>query len=66
MSVPFPSTDALLGGLTLEQFLARHWHKRPLLVRTAWPGFEPPLLRQRRYTNWVVLLGSSNTYRKTV
>ena len=33
----------LFGGLTVEQFLARHWHKRPLLVRGAWPDFVPPI-----------------------
>jgi len=29
----------LLGGLTVQQFLRRHWQKRPLLVRGALPGF---------------------------
>ncbi|HWS12874.1 MAG TPA: cupin domain-containing protein, partial [Rhodocyclaceae bacterium] len=29
----------LLGGLSPEQFLARHWQKKPLLVRQALPGF---------------------------
>jgi 50S ribosomal protein L16 3-hydroxylase len=29
----------LLGGLTPQQFLERHWQKRPLLVRQALPGF---------------------------
>lgn len=33
----------LLGGLTAAQFLARHWQKRPLLVRSAIPGFRDPL-----------------------
>ena len=31
----------LLGGLTPDQFMKRHWHKKPLLVRQAIPGFEP-------------------------
>lgn len=31
----------LLGGLTPAQFMKRHWHKKPLLVRQAIPGFEP-------------------------
>ncbi|PWG65509.1 cupin domain-containing protein [Sediminicurvatus halobius] len=30
---------ALLGGLSPEAFLERHWQKRPLLVRNAWPEF---------------------------
>jgi 50S ribosomal protein L16 3-hydroxylase len=29
----------LLGGLTARAFVARHWHKEPLLVRGAVPGF---------------------------
>jgi len=29
----------LLGGLTPRAFLARHWQKRPLLIRGAIPGF---------------------------
>jgi len=30
--------DALLGGLSPQAFLHRHWQKRPLLVRAALPG----------------------------
>ena len=33
-------TLQLLGGMTSRQFLARHWQKRPLLVRKAVPGFK--------------------------
>ncbi len=29
----------LLGGLSARSFLARHWHKRPLLIRGAIPDF---------------------------
>jgi len=29
----------LLGGLTARAFVARHWHKEPLLIRGALPGF---------------------------
>ncbi|MCE1249301.1 MAG: cupin domain-containing protein, partial [Comamonadaceae bacterium] len=36
---------ALLGGLAPSQFMRRHWHKKPLLVRQAIPGFAPPVLR---------------------
>jgi 50S ribosomal protein L16 3-hydroxylase len=30
---------ALLGGITPERFLADYWHKRPLMIRQAIPGF---------------------------
>ena len=33
----------LLGGLTPQQFMRRHWQKKPLLVRQAVPGFKPLL-----------------------
>ena len=36
---------ALLGGLTPNQFMKRHWQKKPLLVRNAIPGFVPGLGR---------------------
>ncbi len=45
---PPPSPDAplaLLGGLTPRQFMRRHWHKKPLLIRQAIPGFQPLLSR---------------------
>jgi 50S ribosomal protein L16 3-hydroxylase len=35
----------LLGGLTAQQFMRRHWQKKPLLVRQAIPGFRPLLDR---------------------
>ena len=35
----------MLGGLTPEAFMRRHWQKRPLLVRQAFPSFVPPLSR---------------------
>ncbi|HVR49243.1 MAG TPA: cupin domain-containing protein [Pseudorhodoferax sp.] len=35
----------LLGGLTPERFMQRHWQKKPLLVRGAIPGFAPVLDR---------------------
>ncbi|MCC7546591.1 MAG: cupin domain-containing protein [Burkholderiales bacterium] len=37
--MPRDSSRRLLGGATPAQFLARHWQKRPLLVRGAVPGF---------------------------
>ena len=35
----------LLGGLSPAAFMKRHWQKRPLLVRQAWPQVVPPLER---------------------
>ena len=36
---------ALLGGLSPQQFMRRHWQKKPLLVRQALPDFKPLLTR---------------------
>ncbi len=33
------SLQRLLGGMSVETFLAEHWHKKPLLVRQALPNF---------------------------
>jgi 50S ribosomal protein L16 3-hydroxylase len=35
----------LLGGLSPETFMRRHWEKKPLLIRQAIPGFAPILDR---------------------
>ena len=35
----------LLGGLSPAAFMKRHWQKKPLLVRQAWPLVVPPLER---------------------
>ncbi len=43
MDIDQPLT--LLGGLTPAQFMKRHWHKKPLLVRQAIPGFQPSVDR---------------------
>jgi 50S ribosomal protein L16 3-hydroxylase len=40
---------ALLAGLSPAQFMRRHWQKRPLLVRQAWPGVLPPLPRRELF-----------------
>jgi 50S ribosomal protein L16 3-hydroxylase len=37
--------EALLGGLSPQAFLRRHWQKRPLLVRQALPGFRGAIAR---------------------
>ena len=34
---------SLLGGLSPAQFLRRHWQRKPLLVRGAFPAFVDPL-----------------------
>ena len=41
LSLPLP----LLGGLSPQQFMRRHWQKKPLLIRQAWPGVQPPMAR---------------------
>src|SRR5690606_26400779 len=44
---PAPSRagDAVapLGSLSVDEFMRRHWQRRPLLIRQAIPGFTPPL-----------------------
>lgn len=40
---------ALLGGLAPSQFMQRHWQKKPLLVRGAFPHFAPLLSRARLF-----------------
>lgn len=47
MDIQQPLT--LLGGLTPAQFMRRHWHKKPLLVRQAIPNFQPPVLRTEMF-----------------
>lgn len=39
------ATTPLLGGLSPAQFTRRHWQKKPLLIRQAWPGVVPPITR---------------------
>ena len=43
MDVTLPTP--LLGGLSPAQFMRRHWQKKPLLVRQAWPGVQSPIGR---------------------
>ena len=33
----------ILGDLSADQFLAEYWQKKPLLIRNAFPNFEPPI-----------------------
>jgi 50S ribosomal protein L16 3-hydroxylase len=37
---------ALLAGLSPDQFMKRHWHKKPLLIRQGLPNFQPLLDRK--------------------
>ncbi|HKX39735.1 MAG TPA: cupin domain-containing protein [Burkholderiaceae bacterium] len=39
----------LLGGLSPHAFMRRHWQKKPLLVRGAYPGGTPPIARQQLF-----------------
>jgi 50S ribosomal protein L16 3-hydroxylase len=45
LATPIDQATPLLGGLTPQQFMRRHWQKKPLLIRQAIPGFEPLLDR---------------------
>ena len=37
--------QTLLGGLSPQTFMRRHWQKKPLLIRQALPGVVPPVTR---------------------
>ena len=39
----------LLGGLSPQLFMKRHWQKKPLLIRQALPGFKPLLSRSELF-----------------
>lgn len=41
MTLPNPPT--LFGGLSIEEFLRDYWHKKPLFVRQAIPGYRCPI-----------------------
>ncbi|MGN1056927.1 MAG: JmjC domain-containing protein [Comamonas sp.] len=43
MDIQTPLT--LLGGISPEKFMRTYWHKKPLLIRQAIPGFKPVLNR---------------------
>ena len=50
--LPTPAPDTprtMLGGLSAAQFMRRHWQKKPLLIRGAFPGFQPVLSRQELF-----------------
>jgi 50S ribosomal protein L16 3-hydroxylase len=48
--VDLHAPQALLAGLSPEQFMRRHWQSKPLLVRAAWPRMSPPLTRSQLFT----------------
>lgn len=39
--------DAPLGALSVDEFMRRHWQRRPLLIRQAIPGMQPPVTTRR-------------------
>jgi len=39
----------LLGGMSPETFMRRHWQKKPLLIRQAMPGVRPPVDRAKLF-----------------
>ena len=40
LALPPVALKTLLGGLSVREFLAEYWQKKPLLVRQAVPGFQ--------------------------
>ena len=48
--MPIDTPSTLLGGLSPARFMQRHWQKRPLLVRQAWPGVRAPLERAELFS----------------
>ena len=43
---PIDLPTTLLGGMTPQQFMKRHWQKKPVLIRQAIKGFVPPVDRK--------------------
>jgi 50S ribosomal protein L16 3-hydroxylase len=43
--IDLASPTPLLAGLTPKAFMRRHWQRKPLLIRRAWPEVVPPLDR---------------------
>ncbi|MEO8188220.1 MAG: cupin domain-containing protein [Burkholderiaceae bacterium] len=38
-----------LGSISVQQFMRQYWQRKPLLIRTALPGFTPPIDRERLF-----------------
>lgn len=49
MTIDIHQALPLLGGLSPQSFMKRHWQKKPLLIRQALPGFEPLLGRSELF-----------------
>lgn len=45
MVIDIEAATPLLGGLSPQRFMGRHWQKKPLLIRQALPGVQPPVSR---------------------
>ena len=48
-AVDLDAPTPLLGGLSPTQFVRRHWQRKPLLVRAAWPRVTPALTRTQLF-----------------
>ena len=46
---PVPQPIALLGGLSPQAFIQRHWQKKPLLIRNAIANFKPLITRDELF-----------------
>ncbi len=44
-AIDIDAPTPLLGGISPQTFMRRYWQKKPLLIRQAVPGVEPPLDR---------------------
>ncbi len=47
--IDITAPTSLLGGLSPERFMRRHWHKKPLLVRQALPMVKPFVSRSELF-----------------
>jgi 50S ribosomal protein L16 3-hydroxylase len=47
--LPVDQPAQMLAGLTPAQFMKRYWQKKPLLIRNAFPGFQPLLSRPQLF-----------------
>ena len=49
MEMDITLATPLLGGLSPQDFMRRHWQKKPLLIRQALPDLAPPLARSELF-----------------
>ena len=47
--LPVDQPAQMLAGLSPTQFMKRYWQKKPLLIRNAFPGFQPLLSRAQLF-----------------